>query len=100
MAKNDNSIEIQGTVLEDCGNTRFQVGNLYKIQSTLEGNLEEIAFGTEETRILCHIGGKLRKHNITIMEGDEVTIKVSPYDLTRGIITYRTTTKKNKKGAR
>jgi translation initiation factor IF-1 len=96
MAKNDNSIEIQGTVLEDCGNTRFRVGDLYKIQTNPEGHVEEVAFGTEETRILCHIGGKLRKHNITIMEGDEVTIKVSPYDLTRGIITYRTTGKKNK----
>lgn len=100
MAKNDNSIEIHGVVLEDCGNTLFRVGDLYKIDKNQDGESEEISFGTEDTRILCHIAGRLRKNNITIMEGDQVTIKVSPYDLSRGIITYRNTGKKSKNNRR
>ena len=40
-------------------------------------------------RILGHISGKMRKHYIRILPGDKVTIELSPYDLTRGRITYR-----------
>ena len=40
-------------------------------------------------RILGHISGKMRKHYIRILPGDKVTVELSPYDLTRGRITYR-----------
>ncbi len=40
-------------------------------------------------RILGHISGKMRKHYIRILPGDRVTVELSPYDLTRGRITYR-----------
>ena len=39
--------------------------------------------------ILCHISGKMRKHFIRIVPGDRVTVEISPYDLTKGRITYR-----------
>lgn len=39
--------------------------------------------------IQCHIGGKMRKNKIQIVVGDRVSVKISPYDLTKGIITYR-----------
>ncbi|MFQ5598573.1 MAG: translation initiation factor IF-1, partial [Nitrospiria bacterium] len=42
-------------------------------------------------RVLAHISGKMRMHYIKILPGDKVTIKLSPYDLTRGRITYRFT---------
>jgi translation initiation factor IF-1 len=42
-----------------------------------------------ETVIQCTIGGKLRKHKINLTSGDLVHVKISPYDLTRGFITYR-----------
>jgi translation initiation factor IF-1 len=40
-------------------------------------------------RILAHISGKMRMHFIKILPGDKVTVELSPYDLTRGRITYR-----------
>jgi translation initiation factor IF-1 len=43
-----------------------------------------------EHRVLAHISGKMRKHFIKILPGDKVTVELSPYDLTRGRITYRT----------
>jgi translation initiation factor IF-1 len=39
--------------------------------------------------VLAHISGKMRKHFIRILNGDKVTVELSPYDLTRGRITYR-----------
>ena len=41
------------------------------------------------TRIQCHIGGRMRKNKIQIVVGDRVSVKISPYDLTKGIVTYR-----------
>ena len=71
MAKSD-MIEVEGTVVEAMPNTTFQVdiGN---------GHL-----------ILAHISGKLRMNFIRILPGDKVTVEMSPYDLTRGRITWRT----------
>ena len=70
MAKSD-MIEVEGVVVESLPNTTFQVdiGN---------GHM-----------ILAHISGKLRLNFIRILPGDKVTVEMSPYDLTRGRITWR-----------
>ncbi len=70
MAKSD-MIEVEGVVKEALPNTTFQVdiGN---------GHM-----------ILAHISGKLRMNFIRILPGDKVTVEMSPYDLTRGRITWR-----------
>ena len=70
MAKDD-VIEIEGTVVESLPNAMFQV---------------ELANGH---KILAHISGKLRMNFIRILPGDKVTVEMSPYDLTRGRITWR-----------
>ena len=70
MAKSD-MIEVEGVVVESLPNTTFQVdiGN---------GHM-----------ILAHISGKLRMNFIRILPGDKVTVEMSPYDLTRGRISWR-----------
>ena len=70
MAKED-VIEVEGTVLEPLPNAMFKV---------------ELENGH---RVLAHISGKLRMHFIRIVPGDKVTVELSPYDLTRGRITWR-----------
>ncbi len=70
MPKED-SIEAQGTVLEPLPNAMFRV---------------ELENGH---KVLAHISGKMRMHFIKILAGDKVTVELSPYDLTRGRITYR-----------
>ena len=65
-------IEVEGTVVEAMPNTTFQVD-----------------IGNGHT-ILAHISGKLRMNFIGILPGDKVTVEMSPYDLTRGRITWRT----------
>jgi len=70
MAK-DNVIELEGKVLEVLPNTKFRV---------------ELENGH---KILAHVSGKIRMHYIRILPGDKVTVEISPYDLTRGRITYR-----------
>jgi translation initiation factor IF-1 len=64
-------IEVQGTVNETLPNAMFRV-------SLDSGH-----------KILAHISGKMRMHFIRILPGDKVTVELSPYDLTRGRITYR-----------
>ncbi|MBP5430414.1 MAG: translation initiation factor IF-1 [Elusimicrobiaceae bacterium] len=64
-------IEIEGKVLEALPNAMFKI---------------EIAGGKT---ILGHISGKMRVHHIRILPGDKVRLELSPYDLTRGRITYR-----------
>ena len=71
MAKSD-MIEVEGVVVEALPNTKFQV---------------DIGNGHA---ILAHISGKLRMNFIRILPGDKVTVEMSPYDLTRGRITWRT----------
>ena len=71
MAKSD-MIEVEGVVVEPLPNTKFQV---------------DIGNGHV---ILAHISGKLRMNFIRILPGDKVTVEMSPYDLTRGRITWRT----------
>jgi len=70
MAKDD-AIQVEGTVLEPLPNAMFRV---------------ELPSGH---KILAHISGKMRMNYIKILPGDKVTIEMSPYDLTRGRITYR-----------
>jgi translation initiation factor IF-1 len=70
MSKEE-AIEVEGTVVETLPNAMFRV---------------ELANGH---RILAHICGKMRKYFIKIVTGDKVTVELSPYDLTRGRITYR-----------
>ena len=71
MAKSD-MIEVEGVVVEALPNTKFQVD-----------------IGNGHTS-LAHISGKLRMNFIRILPGDKVTVEMSPYDLTRGRITWRT----------
>jgi translation initiation factor IF-1 len=70
MAKEE-PIEVEGTVIETLPNAMFRV------------ELEN------RHRVLAHISGKMRMHFIKILPGDKVTVELSPYDLTRGRITYR-----------
>lgn len=74
MAKSD-MIELEGTVVESLPNTTFRV---------------DIGNGHV---ILAHISGKLRMNFIRILPGDKVTVQMSPYDLTRGRITWRSKNK-------
>jgi translation initiation factor IF-1 len=64
-------IEVTGTVLESLPNAMFRV--------VLEN----------KHTVLAHISGKMRMHYIKILPGDKVTVELSPYDLSRGRITYR-----------
>jgi hypothetical protein len=70
VSKQD-GIELEGTVLEPLPNAMFNV---------------ELENGKT---ILCTISGKIRMNYIRILPGDRVTVEISPYDLTRGRITYR-----------
>lgn len=70
MAKED-VIQMEGTVIETLPNTVFRV---------------ELENGHV---ITAHISGKMRKHYIRILTGDKVTVELTPYDLTKGRITYR-----------
>jgi translation initiation factor IF-1 len=70
MAKED-PIEVEGTVVEPLPNAMFRV----KLDN---GHL-----------VLAHISGKMRMHYIRILSGDKVTVELSPYDLNRGRIIYR-----------
>jgi len=70
MAKEDH-IEMEGTITETLTNTMFRV---------------ELENGHVVT---AHISGRMRKHYIRILTGDKVTVELTPYDLTKGRITYR-----------
>ena len=70
MAKEDN-IELEGLVIETLPNTTFKV----KLEN--------------EHVITAHISGKMRKNYIRILTGDKVKVEMSPYDLTKGRITFR-----------
>ncbi|MBQ6923900.1 MAG: translation initiation factor IF-1 [Kiritimatiellae bacterium] len=68
---NDDSIEVMGTVVKVLPATMYRV--------KLENGHE----------LLAHVSGRMRKHFIKITTGDKVTLEISPYDLTKGRITYR-----------
>jgi translation initiation factor IF-1 len=67
----EDAIELEGTVIEPLPNAMFKV----KLEN---GHV-----------VLAHISGKMRMHYIRILPGDKVTVELSPYDLSRGRITYR-----------
>lgn len=71
MAKKEDVIEMNGKVIEVLPNAQFIV---------------ELEIGH---RIKAHVSGKIRMHYIRILPGDKVKVELSPYDLTRGRITYR-----------
>ncbi|MBU1044293.1 MAG: translation initiation factor IF-1 [Candidatus Omnitrophica bacterium] len=70
MAK-EAGIQVEGTIMETLPNAMFKV---------------ELENGH---KVLAHVSGKMRMHFIRILPGDKVTVELSPYDLTRGRITYR-----------
>ncbi len=70
MAKEE-SIAVEGKIVEPLPNAMFKV---------------ELENGHQ---VLAHVSGKMRMHYIRILPGDKVTVELSPYDLTRGRITYR-----------
>ncbi|PIR04094.1 MAG: translation initiation factor IF-1 [Candidatus Magasanikbacteria bacterium CG11_big_fil_rev_8_21_14_0_20_39_34] len=70
MPKNE-AIEVRGTIQELLPGTKFRI--------QLENGLE----------IIGHLSGKMRMHSIRLSVGDEVKVELSPYDLTKGRITYR-----------
>ena len=71
MAKKDDAIELEGTVVEPLPNAMFRV---------------ELENGH---RVLAHISGKMRMHYIRILPGDKVTVELTPYDLSRARIVFR-----------
>ncbi len=71
MAKEE-AMTFNGVVLEELGNAMFKV----KLNET-------------EHTVIAYIGGKMRKHSIKIIAGDSVTLEMSPYDLNRARIVYR-----------
>lgn len=76
MAKQDDVIEAEGVVEECLPNAMFRV-RLTK---------GPFPVGYE---VLARIGGKLKKHSIRVITGDDVTVEISPYDLKKGRIVYR-----------
>lgn len=71
MAKDKEVIELSGVITETLPGTQFRV---------------QLSNGHE---IIAHVAGKMRKHYIRIVPGDSVTVELTPYDLTKGRITYR-----------
>ena len=71
LVKKEYAIELEGTVTEPLPNAMFRV---------------ELENGAT---VLCSISGKIRMNYIRILPGDKVVVEISPYDLTRGRITYR-----------
>jgi translation initiation factor IF-1 len=71
MSKTEEKIQIEGTVVEALPGTQFKV---------------ELENGHE---IIAYLSGKMRKYYIRVLLGDRVTVEMSPYDLTRGRITFR-----------
>ena len=71
MAKKDGVIEVEGTIVEALPNAMFRV---------------ELTNGH---KVIAYTGGKMRKHHIRVLAGDCVSLELSPYDLSKGRITYR-----------
>lgn len=70
----DDAIVLEGTVTESLPNATFRV---------------EVENGQQTMKVLAHISGKMRMHYIRILPGDRVQVELTPYDLSRGRITYR-----------
>ncbi len=74
MSKKEEAIEVEATVIEPLPNAMFRV---------------EVELNENKHQVLAHISGKMRKHFIRILPGDQVLVELSPYDLNRGRIVYR-----------
>lgn len=59
------------------------------VEEVLPGNMYRVKVANMPNPLLCYMGGKLKQHKIRIILGDNVKIEVSPYDLTKGRVTYR-----------
>jgi translation initiation factor IF-1 len=59
------------------------------VEEVLPGNMFRVKVDNLPTVLLCYMGGKLKQHKIRIILGDKVKVEVSPYDLTKGRVTYR-----------
>jgi translation initiation factor IF-1 len=59
------------------------------VEEVLPGNMFRVQVENMPDLLLCYMGGKLKQHKIRIIEGDEVKLEVSTYDLSKGRITYR-----------
>ncbi|OGR01761.1 MAG: translation initiation factor IF-1 [Deltaproteobacteria bacterium RIFOXYD12_FULL_50_9] len=75
----EEAIQVEGTIIEPLPNAMFRV---------------ELDNGH---KVLAHISGKMRMHFIKILPGDRVTVELSPYDLTRGRVTFRAKNQRNEK---
>ena len=73
MAKQE-SIEVEGVIKEALPGARFRV---------------DINLGGKDHEVLAHVSGKMRMHYIKMLPGDKVDLQLSPYDLSRGRITFR-----------
>ena len=71
VGKKEEALEVEGVVTQALANTRFRV------------------LLDDGPTIIAHVAGKMRKHFIRIVPGDRVRVELSPYDLTKGRITYR-----------
>lgn len=60
-----------------------------KVDEVLPGNMFRVKVDNMPNLLLCYMGGKLKQHKIRIILGDNVKIEVSPYDMTKGRISYR-----------
>ncbi|TAK13991.1 MAG: translation initiation factor IF-1 [Anaerolineae bacterium] len=78
MAKEEDKIKVEGTVIEALPATQFKV----KLDNGHE--------------VLAYLAGKMRRHYIRILLGDKVTLEMSPYDLSRGRIVYRYNKRSNR----
>jgi translation initiation factor IF-1 len=72
-------IEVEGEVTEALPNTMFRV-------AVAEGQIPNV---NETKVVLCHLSGKMRIHYVRILPGDKVKLEITPYDLTKGRITFR-----------
>ncbi|MCH8046501.1 MAG: translation initiation factor IF-1 [Planctomycetes bacterium] len=68
----EEALEVEGVVTQALANTRFRV-----------------KLNDSDHEVLAHVAGRMRKHFIRIVPGDKVRVELSPYDLTKGRITYR-----------
>lgn len=67
-------IEVEGKILEKLPNANFLVG---------------VRLSNQEHQVNAHLSGKMRKNSIRVLAGDRVTVELSPYDLSKGRITFR-----------
>lgn len=79
MAEKSGVIEVEGVVREALPNTLFRV-------EVPAGSIPGVA---DNRLVLCHLSGKMRLHYIRILPGDKVKLEITPYDISKGRITFR-----------